>query len=126
MYATAPLTETREYCDLETAAGFSYRSALGALIYAYVVARPDIGHAVTTLARFSDHPAKIHYNALRRVARYLLSMTKHWGLLYWRRTLIPPAPSTSPSYRTRISRTSRNQHLLLNSRDTSTQRTLLI
>jgi hypothetical protein len=90
-YATAPRAETREYRDLETAAGFSYRSVLGALIYAYVVARPDIGHAVTTLARFSDHPAKIHYDALRRVARYL-RMTKHWGLLYWRRTLITSLP----------------------------------
>ena len=38
-------------------------SVLGAFIYAYVVARPDIGYAVTTLARFSDHPAKVHYDA---------------------------------------------------------------
>ena len=90
-YATAPHFETREYCDLETTAGFSYRSVLGALIYAYVVARPDIGHALTTLARFSDHPAKIHYDALRRVARYQ-RMTKHRGLLYWRRTLITSLP----------------------------------
>jgi Reverse transcriptase (RNA-dependent DNA polymerase) len=90
-YATAPRDGTAEYCDLETAAGFSYRSVLGALIYAYVVARPDIGYAVTTLARFSDHPAKIHYDALRRVARYL-RMTKTWGLLYWRKTLLPSLP----------------------------------
>ncbi|KAI2490688.1 Reverse transcriptase (RNA-dependent DNA polymerase) [Fragilaria crotonensis] len=74
-YITAPRDGTPEYCDIETAAGFSYRSVLGALIYAYVVARPDIGYAVTTLARFSDHPAKVHYDALRRVARYL-RMTK--------------------------------------------------
>jgi hypothetical protein len=90
-YALAPRDGTVEYRDLETAAGFSYRSVLGALIYAYVVARPDIGYAVTTLARFSDHPAKIHYDALRRVARYL-RMTKHWGLFYWRRALIPSLP----------------------------------
>ncbi|KAI2511653.1 Reverse transcriptase (RNA-dependent DNA polymerase) [Fragilaria crotonensis] len=69
-YANAPRDGTAEYYDLETAAGFSYRSVLGALIYAYVVARPDIGYAVTTLARFSDHPAKVHYDALRRVARF--------------------------------------------------------
>ncbi|KAI2501677.1 hypothetical protein MHU86_12801 [Fragilaria crotonensis] len=66
-YANAPRDGTAEYYDLETAAGFSYRSVLGALIYAYVVARPDIGYAVTTLARFSDHPAKVHYDALRRI-----------------------------------------------------------
>ena len=49
-----------EHAELATAAGLPYRSVLGALIYAFVVARPDIGYAVTTLARFSDHPAKIH------------------------------------------------------------------
>jgi hypothetical protein len=59
-YATAPRNGSVEYCDIETAARFSYRSVLGALIYAFVVARPDIGYAVTTLARFSDHPAKVH------------------------------------------------------------------
>ena len=91
-YAIAPRDGTAEYSDLETAAGFSYRSVLGALIYAYVVARPDIGYAVTTLARFSAHPAKVHYDALRRVARYL-RMTKNWGLFYWRRTLLPSLPT---------------------------------
>ena len=64
---------------------------LGALIYAYVVARPDIGYAVTTLARFLDQPAKIHYDALRRVARYL-RMTKPWGLYYWRQHLLLSLP----------------------------------
>jgi hypothetical protein len=64
-YATAPRDGSVEYCDLETAAGFSCRSVLGELIYSYVEARPDIGYAVTTLARFSDHPAKVHYDALR-------------------------------------------------------------
>ncbi|KAI2502403.1 hypothetical protein MHU86_12060 [Fragilaria crotonensis] len=90
-YITAPRDGTPEYCDIETAAGFSYRSVLGALIYAYVVARPDIGYAVTTLARFSDHPAKVHYDALRRVARYL-RMTKNWGLLYWRNKFLATLP----------------------------------
>ena len=46
---------------------------------------------MTTLARFSDHPAKIHYDALRRVARYL-RMTKSWGLFYWRPQLLPRLP----------------------------------
>jgi hypothetical protein len=69
--------------EFETVAGFSYRSVLGAVIYVYVVARPDIGFAVTLLARFSAHPAKVHYDSLRRLARYL-RMTKHWGLFYWR------------------------------------------
>jgi hypothetical protein len=76
----------------ETTAGFSYRSVLGAIIYVYVVARPDIGFAVTLLARFSDHPAKIHFDSLRRLARYL-RMTKDWGLFYWRSKPIPLLPA---------------------------------
>ena len=90
-YESAPRADTAEADQLALDAGFSYRSVLGALIYAYVVARPDIGYAVTTLARFSDHPAKVHYDALRRVARYL-RMTKHWGLMYWRRTPLMSLP----------------------------------
>ncbi|KAI2505530.1 hypothetical protein MHU86_8866 [Fragilaria crotonensis] len=91
-YESAPANGSPEHALVESAAGFSYRSVLGALIYAYVVARPDIGYAVTTLARFSDRPTKIHYDALRRVARYL-RMTKSWGLIYWRRTLLPGLPA---------------------------------
>jgi Reverse transcriptase (RNA-dependent DNA polymerase)/GAG-pre-integrase domain len=75
--------------SFEIIAGFSYRSVLGAVIYVYVVARPDIGFAVTLLARFSDHPAKVHFDSLRRLARYL-RMTKNWGLFYWR---LKPNPS---------------------------------
>jgi hypothetical protein len=88
---TAPLDGTSAHAVLELSAGFSYRSVLGALIYAYVVARPDISYAVTTLARFSGRPAKIYYDALRRVARYL-RMTKSWGLHYWRRLPLPSLP----------------------------------
>lgn len=76
----------------ETVAGFSYRSVLGAVIYVYVVARPDIGFAVTLLARFSDHPAKVHFDSLRRLARYL-RMTKDWGLFYWRSKPNPSLPT---------------------------------
>lgn len=90
-YESAPLDVSSEHASIESSAGFSYRSVLGALIYAYVVARPDIGYAVTTLARFSDRPAKIHYDALRRIARYL-RMTKSWGLFYWRRQSLPSLP----------------------------------
>ena len=59
---------------------------LVAVIYLHVVARINIGFAVTLLACFSDHPVKIHFDSLRRLARYL-RMTKSWGLIYWR-----PAP----------------------------------
>lgn len=76
---------------LELEKGFSYRQLLGELIYAYVVARPDIGYAVTTMARFSDHPSGIHYDSLRRLARYL-RLTKKWGIIYWRSDHCPDFP----------------------------------
>ena len=78
--------------EFELAAGFSYRSVLGAVIYVYVVARPDIGFAVTLLARFSDHPSKVHYDSLRCLARYL-RMTRDWGLYYWRLRPNPTLPT---------------------------------
>jgi hypothetical protein len=83
--------ETNTHADVATLhehelnAGFSYRSVLGAIIYVYVVARIDIGFAVTLLARFSTHPAKIHFDSLRRLARYL-RMTKDWGIICWQHT----------------------------------------
>jgi hypothetical protein len=47
---------------------------------------------MTLLAWFSDHPAKIHFDALRRLARYL-RMTKDWGLFYWRPKAISSLPA---------------------------------
>jgi hypothetical protein len=68
-YDAAPLNGSLEHSAIEAAVGLSYRGVLGALIYAYVVASRAIGYAVTMLTRFSDHPAKVHYDALRCVAR---------------------------------------------------------
>jgi hypothetical protein len=78
-----PSENTSEHAALQTQYGFSYRGLLGELIYAYVVCRLDIGYAITLLARFSAAPAKIHYQALRRVAIYLRH-TADWSLIYWR------------------------------------------
>ena len=102
-YATAPRAVTDEYSALESSSGFLHRSVLDALIYAYVMAQPDIVYAVTTLACFSDRPAKIHYDALRRIARYLgrkkrgvyttvarsTDVTPHWHFSASRRGPIP-------------------------------------
>jgi len=40
---------TVEHARLAQKQGFSYRTLLGELLYAYIVCRPDIGYAVTTL-----------------------------------------------------------------------------
>jgi len=94
-----PEEDTAEHKALRDKMGFSYRQLLGELMYAYVVARPDIGFAVCLLARFSACPHKRHYEVLKQVALYL-GATKDWGIIYWRvkpvahfETIDFPAPS---------------------------------
>ncbi len=75
--------DEREARALEEEMGFGYRAALGELLYAYVTCRLDIGYAVAELSKFSSNPAKCHYQAIKRVFRYLRE-TKDFGLVYWR------------------------------------------
>jgi Reverse transcriptase (RNA-dependent DNA polymerase)/Integrase core domain/GAG-pre-integrase domain/Zinc knuckle len=48
-----------------------YREAVGSLMYAALATRPDIAYAVHHLARFGDNPGKPHWEAVKRVIRYL-------------------------------------------------------
>ena len=65
--------------------GFSYRQAIGELIYAHTICRIDISIAIITLSQFSLRPAEIHYQAVKQIFAYLNS-TKDYGLTYWRQT----------------------------------------
>jgi hypothetical protein len=47
---TGPAKSTTKHATFEKEMGFSYRSLLGEILFAYVTTRPDIGYAVTTLA----------------------------------------------------------------------------
>ena len=58
-----------------------YREAIGSLMYASVATRPDITYAVSALSRFLDNPGDIHWEAAKRVLRYL-SGTKDLTLTY--------------------------------------------
>jgi hypothetical protein len=78
-----PAESTPEHAKLESDMGFSYRSLLGELLFAYVTTRPDIGYAVTTLAKFAIKPSTLHYHRLKDVAKYLRN-TIDWGIIYWR------------------------------------------
>lgn len=86
-----PPEHSDEGRQLATSAGFSYRSLLGALMYAYVTCRLDIGYAVTKLSQYSANPAAIHFTALKHLALYLRS-TKTWGIIYWRPTPLSTLP----------------------------------
>ncbi|UYV62601.1 hypothetical protein LAZ67_2001282 [Cordylochernes scorpioides] len=48
-----------------------YQSLIGSLIYLSVSTRPDISYAVSALGQFSNDPRRQHWNAAKRVLRYL-------------------------------------------------------
>ena len=70
---------------LEKECGFKYRKALGELLFCMVTCRPDISFPVIKLAKYANKPAKIHYQAVKQVFRYLRSTIDH-GIYFWRRT----------------------------------------
>ena len=76
-----PVKGTSKYKSLQQRMGFAYRTLLGELLYAYVTCRPDIGFAITLMAKFSANPAELHYKHLKMICTYL-RQTKHWGIRY--------------------------------------------
>jgi hypothetical protein len=44
-------------------------------MYASLGTRPDISYAVTTVSRFSSNPGQAHWDAVRRIYRYVLGTT---------------------------------------------------
>ena len=48
-----------------------YREAIGSLMYVSVATRPDITFAVSTLSQFLENPGEAHWDAVKRVYRYL-------------------------------------------------------
>ena len=55
-----------------------YREAVGALNWVTLATRPDIAFAVSTVARFSANPGMAHWNAVKRVFRYLAGTRDLW------------------------------------------------
>ena len=64
-------TSTKEQKRLEQDMQFSYRQAIGELIFAMTVCRADIAPAVIKLSQYSAAPAKCHYQAVKQVFVYL-------------------------------------------------------
>lgn len=63
-------TVYREYCFGENIT-VSYASVVGYLMYAMLGTRPDIAYAVGVLGRYAANPKLIHWDAAKRVLRYL-------------------------------------------------------
>lgn len=48
-----------------------YMEAVGSLLFAALVSRPDISFAVNMVSRFNTNPGKPHWMAVKRILRYL-------------------------------------------------------
>ena len=58
-----------------------YREAIGSLMYASVTTCPDITFAISTLSQFLENLGEAHWEAVKRVFRYL-SGTRDLALTY--------------------------------------------
>src|SRR5882724_6213961 len=54
-----------------------YCKAIGLLMYAALGICPDIAFAVMFLSQFMQNPARMHWDAVKRVFRYLNGMWEH-------------------------------------------------
>ena len=78
---------------LATNMNFKYRQAIGELLFAAVTCRPDILFAVIKLSQYSTRPAKIHFQAVKHVFKYLRDSAND-GLHFWRSTTRDELPDT--------------------------------
>jgi hypothetical protein len=59
-----------------------YRSIVGGLQYA-TLTRPDIAFAVNKVSQFMHHPTEAHWNAVKRILRYVAG-TLRYGLHFYK------------------------------------------
>ena len=71
--------EPRNPEEKEEMRKFPYREAVGALMWAATMSRPDIACAVRAMTRFCEKPGPAHKKAVMKILQYLLH-TKEWGI----------------------------------------------
>ena len=86
-------TDATEQQALAHRMNFSYRQAVGELLFAASRCRTDILFHVIKLSQFSSQPDEIHYKAVKNVFRYLRATLDH-GLHFWRSNPHPTLPDT--------------------------------
>jgi hypothetical protein len=59
--------------------GYSFREAVGALLYIALQTRPDLAYAVCRIAKFCQNPMNEHWKALDQIFGYLKA-TKEYGI----------------------------------------------
>lgn len=63
--------------EMEYMSRVPYQSAVGSLMYAMVCTRLDIAQAVGVLSRYMSNPGRVHWDAVKRVFRYLKGTSKY-------------------------------------------------
>jgi len=58
-----------------------YREAIGCMMYIQLATRPDLAYAISMVSRFSNNPGVAHWQAVKRILRYLKG-TKHMKLRF--------------------------------------------
>ena len=66
-----PKEGRKEHQELQEKRGFSYRTLLGEMMFAYVSCRPDIGYAIRLMSKYSSNPSEFHYSSLESITKYL-------------------------------------------------------
>jgi hypothetical protein len=64
--------------DIAAMRNVPYHEAVGSLMYAALGTRPDISFAVQTVSRFSTNPGAAHWEAVKRIFRYLKGTRELW------------------------------------------------
>lgn len=70
-----------EKSDHQPEKNIPYREAVGSLMHAAIVSRPDIMFAVSLVSRFLNCFDESHWNAVKKILKYLKD-TKDYGLCY--------------------------------------------
>ena len=89
--AKTPLPNHLKLDDYEHSArvdSTTYRSMIGAVLYASGATRPDVTFAVSKLSQFAADPRLIHMNALRRLIRYMMN-TCEYKMIYTKTGKMP-------------------------------------
>jgi hypothetical protein len=84
MDPSIPLSKSQsptKLADIAKMKNVPYREAVGSLMYAAMGTRPDIAFATSTVAQFSENPGWAHWEAVKRIFRYLRATQTH-ELLY--------------------------------------------
>ncbi|KHJ39902.1 hypothetical protein D918_10061 [Trichuris suis] len=80
---TKPFTASKE--EMLT---FPYQMLIGSLMHLVVATRPDIAYAVSSLSQFNTSYTEEHWNAAKRILRYLKG-TSNFAVVYRRSRKLP-------------------------------------